>query len=346
AFENVYKELAPLNYNIAYLFEAGFGVEIIRYARSFDRLVQLSEDKETGQEEIDELVEKLKNSAESYFKNYQLFIDKEVFTAMMSAYYNNVDKNDMPGIIISMYDKYKGDFEKMAEEIFDKSIFASEEKMKNFLEHYKRSKYKKIVKEPVYKIAQGLTEYYHGSLMPGINSLRNTTDSLMRIYMKAQMEMQPKRKFYPDANFTLRVAYGNIESYKPGDAVSYNYFTTLEGIMQKEDPDIYDYVVEDKLKELYNNKDYGKYADKDGSMHVCFIANNHTSGGNSGSPVLDADGNLIGINFDRCWEGTMSDIIFDGSQCRNITLDIRYCLFIIDKFAGATHLIEEMTIVE
>lgn len=345
-FENVYKELAPLNYNIAYLFEAGFGVEIIRYARSFDRLVQLSEDKETEQEEIDELVEKLKNSAESHFKNYQLFIDKEVFTAMMSSYYNNMDKNDMPEIIISMYDKYKGDFEKMADEIFDKSIFGSEEKIKNFLEHYKRSKYKKIVKDPVCKIAQGLSEYYYGSLMPGINSLRNKTDSLMRIYMRGQMEMQPKRKFYPDANFTLRVAYGNIESYKPGDAVSYNYFTTLKGIMQKEDPDIYDYVVEDELKELYNNKDYGKYADKDGSMHVCFIANNHTSGGNSGSPVLDADGNLIGINFDRCWEGTMSDIVFDRSQCRNITLDIRYCLFIIDKFAGATHLIEEMTIVD
>ena len=164
--------------------------------------------------------------------------------------------------------------------------------------------------------------------------------------MKAQIEMQPMKKFYPDANFTLRVTYGNVMGYQPDDAVKFNYYTTLEGIMEKEDPDIYDYVVEDKLKELYQKKDFGPYADKDGKMHVCFTATNHTSGGNSGSPVLDADGNLIGLNFDRCWEGTMSDLVYDISQCRNIALDIRYCLFIIDKFAGATHLVEEMTLLQ
>jgi len=142
----------------------------------------------------------------------------------------------------------------------------------------------------------------------------------------------------------LRVAYGNVDGYQPEDAITYTYFTTLKGNMEKENPDIYDYVVEDKLKELYHNKDYGDYADQDGTMHVCFLATNHTSGGNSGSPVLDANGNLIGLNFDRCWEGTMSDIIFDPEQCRNIVLDIRYCLFIIDKFAGAKYLVDEMTI--
>ena len=168
----------------------------------------------------------------------------------------------------------------------------------------------------------------------------------MRVYMTAQMEMQENKLFYPDANFTLRVTYGNVNGYNPDDAVNFNYFTTLEGIMEKENPDIYDYVVEDKLKELYKDKDYGRYGDADGSLHTCFIATNHTSGGNSGSPVMDADGNLIGLNFDRCWEGTMSDIDYDMTQCGNITLDIRYCLFIIDKFAGAGHLVDEMTIVE
>ena len=168
----------------------------------------------------------------------------------------------------------------------------------------------------------------------------------MRIYMQAQMEMQPMKKFYPDANMSLRVAYGNVDGYNPDDAVTFKHYTTLEGIMEKEDPDIYDYVVEDKLKELYNNEDYGRYADTDGTVHVCFTATNHTTGGNSGSPVLDADGNLIGLNFDRCWEGTMSDIDYDISQCRNIALDIRYCLFIIDKYAGAGHLVDEMTIIK
>ncbi|MDP4292363.1 MAG: S46 family peptidase, partial [Bacteroidota bacterium] len=178
-----------------------------------------------------------------------------------------------------------------------------------------------------------------------LNNLQLKIDSLQRIYMEAQMEMQPAKRFYPDANLTLRVAYGKVDDYLAADAVSYLHFTTLKGIIEKENPDIYDYVVEKKLKDLYRNNDYGQYADKDGQMHVGFIASNHTSGGNSGSPVLNADGNLIGINFDRNWEGTMSDLTYDPNLCRNISLDIRYCLFIIDKFAGAHRLIDEMKLV-
>jgi hypothetical protein len=164
--------------------------------------------------------------------------------------------------------------------------------------------------------------------------------------MAAQMEMQPTKRFYPDANSTLRISYGQVKGFFPADGVYYNWFTTLDGIIQKENPDIYDYVVEPKLKELYESKNYGRYADNDGSMHVAFIASNHTTGGNSGSPVLNANGQLIGINFDRCWEGTMSDLMYNPEICRNISLDIRYCLFIIDKMAGAKRLIDEMTIVE
>ncbi|MCD4665288.1 MAG: S46 family peptidase, partial [Bacteroidales bacterium] len=331
--------------NSTYLIETGFGVEIIRYARTFRKLVEKSSIKETQNEEIEKIVKKLKSSAESHFKNYRPSIYEEVFIALLSEYYANVNKSDLPEVVIKMHDKYKGDYSLMAKDLFNKSIFVSNEKVLEFLYNYKKSRYKKIQKDPAYKLADGMIDYYYNNLKAKINSNADKTDSLMRIYMKAQMEMQPMKKFYPDANFTQRVAYGNVMGYNPDDAVSYNYFTTLEGIMEKEDPDIYDYVVEDKLKELYVNKDYGSFADKDGTMHVCFIATNHTSGGNSGSPVLDADGNLIGINFDRCWEGTMSDIVFEQSQCRNISIDIRYCLFIIDKFAGARHLVKEMTII-
>lgn len=168
--------------------------------------------------------------------------------------------------------------------------------------------------------------------------------------MRGQMEMlketRPEKMIYPDANFTLRVTYGKVGGFSPRDAVRYKHFTTLDGIMQKENPDIYDYVVTDRLRELYENKDYGRYADADGSMHVAFIAGNHTTGGNSGSPILNADGHLLGLNFDRTWEGTMSDLVYDPSVCKNISVDIRYVLFIIDKYAGATRLIDEMTIIE
>jgi hypothetical protein len=164
--------------------------------------------------------------------------------------------------------------------------------------------------------------------------------------MKGQMEMETDKRFYPDANSTMRVAYGQVEGYDPRDAVDYDFYTTLKGVMEKEDTTIYDYIVNDRLKELFNLKDFGRYADMDGTLHVCFTASNHTTGGNSGSPVFNADGYLIGINFDRNWEGTMSDLMYDPGHCRNISLDIRYCLFIIDKVAGAGHLIKEMDIVE
>jgi len=157
--------------------------------------------------------------------------------------------------------------------------------------------------------------------------------------------MFPDKNFYPDANFTLRVAYGQVATYEPADGVVYQTYTTLDGIMAKDNPEIYDYRVPQRLKELHQSKDFGRYA-MDGEMRVCFIASNHTTGGNSGSPVIDGNGNLIGVNFDRCWEGTMSDIMYDPEQCRNITLDIRYALFIIDKFAGAGHLVQEMSIVQ
>jgi hypothetical protein len=158
--------------------------------------------------------------------------------------------------------------------------------------------------------------------------------------------MEKEKRFYPDANSTLRISYGQVRNYQPRDAVTYSYFTTSKGILEKEDPLIYDYAIDPALKKLFLDHDFGRYADKDGSLHVAFTASNHTTGGNSGSPVLDGDGNIIGLNFDRNWEGTMSDLMYDPDQCRNITLDIRYCLFIIDKFAGANRLIREMKIEE
>ena len=167
----------------------------------------------------------------------------------------------------------------------------------------------------------------------------------MRIYMEGQMKVFTEKKFFPDANSTMRVSYGKVAGYSPRDAVTYNPVSYLDGAIEKYVPGDYEFDIPKKLLELYESKDYGQYADSNGKVPICFLGTNHTTGGNSGSPVIDAHGNLIGLNFDRVWEGTMSDINYDASICRNIMVDARYILFIVDKFAGATHLIEEMKLV-
>ena len=234
--------------------------------------------------------------------------------------------------------------------LFGKTMFTSEEKVNKFLDEFKPSKVKKLEKDPAVVAANSMMDFYVENVMAKSRECNAKINNLRRVYMEGQMKMipevYPERNLYPDANFTLRVTYGKVGGFKPKDAVEYRHFTTLDGIMQKENPDIYDYVVTDRLRELYEAKDFGRYADKDGSMHVAFIAGNHTTGGNSGSPILNANGELLGLNFDRTWEGTMSDLIYDPSICKNISVDIRYVLFLIDKYAGCTRLIDEMTIAE
>jgi hypothetical protein len=178
-----------------------------------------------------------------------------------------------------------------------------------------------------------------------LSPIQNRINALQRAYMQAQMEVFPDKRFYPDANSTMRVTYGQVKGYQARDAVDYTYYTYLDGVLEKYKPGDYEFDLPPKLIDLYHRKDYGPYAAAGGKLPVCFIATNHTTGGNSGSPALDAYGNLVGLNFDRVWEGTMSDLNYDPSICRNIMVDIRYVLFIIDKYAGATNLIRELKLV-
>jgi len=261
----------------------------------------------------------------------------------MSIYYEDFAKTNSPWIKEKVESSFKGIPSDYFNYVYENSFLSSKKSAKKKL---KKFKVKNILSDPAIELLSGIWGSVIEKDIPKLINIEQKLDSLYRIYVVGIMDMNSGKDFYPDANLSLRVAYGHIKPYKPRDGVNYKTHTTIKGIMEKENPDIYDYVVEKKLKELYNTKDYGRYANKEGEIPVAFIASNHTTGGNSGSPVLDANGNLVGINFDRNWEGTMSDIMYDPDQCRNISIDIRYCLFIIDKFAGAKNLIDELTIVE
>ena len=281
---------------------------------------------------------------EVYFKDFaqHTVVDRAIFIETWAYMVNHLGAEKL-GL------KYKSEADMMEQlgKVYDESILNDGDALIKMLKNYKVKDVKKLKKDPAVELFNWAFEtLYNQDIWNTYRTSQNEINRMMRTYIKGMMEMHPDSNFFPDANLTLRVTYGKVTGFHPSDAVYYKPYSTLQGIIEKENPDIYDYVVEPKLKALYNNKDYGQYANKKGELPVGFIATNHTTGGNSGSPVLNAYGQLVGINFDRCWEGTMSDLLYDPEYCRNISLDIRYCLFIIDKFAGASHLIKEMTIVK
>ena len=345
AFEEYYNRITPYELATDYIFEAGLGMELVRFARNYERLVEMSKQEDIDREKLEQAIDWYLDRIDGFFKDYYMPIDQEVMAKLFRLYGENVPAEFRPDFFETVDKKFKGDYKEYTDWVFRKSMFTDKEKMLDFLDNYKARHHKKIEKDPAYKIFMSIGDLYEEKISPQLRNSYPHRDSLQRLYMAGLMEMQPDKRFYPNANSTLRVHYGLVDDYYPRDGVKYLHYTTLEGIMEKENPDIYDYVVEEKLKELYQAKDYGPYADEDGNMHVCFIAQNHTTGGNSGSPAMNANGELIGINFDRNWEGTMSDLMYDPDLCRNIMIDIRYLLFIVDKFAGAGHLVDEMTII-
>ena len=329
ALQKAYQEFEAVQGEAVVFQEYVLAPEAVRFAYSFKSLCEATE------ENFSETLQKHRVAAADFYKNYNPEVDREIFEKMASK---QAGKS-----AAAVPDPAQ------IERFYTKSVFTQPQKMLALLQDFKPAQRKLLQNDPLYRYALSVYDTYLSNIAPAVTRVRRQIDSLQRLYMRGQMEMKTSsgpEKFYPDANFTMRVAYGQVNGFSPSDGLVCKPYTTLKGIMEKENPDIYDYVVEERLKELYRNADYGRYANKRGEMPVAFIGTNHTTGGNSGSPVLNAEGNLVGINFDRNWEGTMSDIRYDAQMCRNIMLDIRYCLFIIDKFAGARRLINELEIVE
>jgi hypothetical protein len=317
------------------------GLETVRLAGTFERLARLYNAKTHDESAIVTEIEKLKKEVPLHFKDFFAPIDMEITPVLLEKLRENLPLQFHSDIFTTVDEKFKDNYTDFSNDLFAKTMFSDANEVIQLLGRMNARRAKRIEKDPAYRLYIALRNVYFYDVVPGFNKLNQQLDSLNRIYMQGVMAFDNERLFYPDANGTLRVAYGSVKGYQARDAVIYEYSTSLEGIMEKDDPEIYDYRVPERLKELHRDGDFGQY-EVNGSVPVCFIATNHTTGGNSGSPVINKSGDIIGINFDRVWEGVMSDMMFNPQQCRNISVDIRYVLFIIDKFAGAGYLLEEM----
>jgi hypothetical protein len=339
-FEKLYTEYLPYQAANDYYTECiQRGSDIFTLAAKFEPVETAKDDEQLKKE-----IKKLREYLAGYFKDYDQTTDKLVWSALMKVYATKVDPKFLPEDLVKQIPDIRN--ENYMAKTYNQSLLTDRLKISKLLDKYTKRSIKRLQKDPVYALFKIIRQHYRDNVDIIYKDLNSDIAIVQKKYTAAIMEMNEGKRLMADANLTLRIAYGKIEGYKPADGVKFTSFTTLKGIMEKENPEIYDYIVPESLHKLYNAKDFGAYANESGDVPVAFCASNHTTGGNSGSPVVNANGELIGLNFDRAWEGTMSDIIYDPDECRNIALDMRYALFIIDKFAGAGYLLKEMEIVK
>ncbi|MER2996483.1 S46 family peptidase [Pontibacter populi] len=335
-----YKEIAKYNLGSIYLNEAILGTESLLMAY---RLMPLyttlkSNDAAATKKAVEDLMPRV----DAFFKDYNMPTDKKVFAAMLKYYSEDIAKDQQPEAFKNLVAKYKGDFNKLADHVYSNSFVVSEQKLKDFL---KNPTAKKLENDPAFAIVQPILENFQTNIAPKVGAANAKLATANRLYVAGLREMNPDFVYYPDANSTIRLSYGAIKDYSPQDGVMFNYYTTMEGLMAKEDPTNEEFEVPAKLKQLYQAKDYGRYANDKGELVVNFITDNDITGGNSGSPVINGKGELIGLAFDGNWEAMTGDLVYDADYKRCINVDARYLLFIIDKYAGANNLISEMTVV-
>ena len=336
-FDKNYAEITPYAVSREYFTEVVLrNTELLSTGYKLYQLEQVFKAK--GEQSFTDRKNNLITALADFYKNFNATVDEKVFEQLIELYATKSPKQFLPQSLAKVNAK------NLASEIYTKSKLQNYAGLKQLLSGDTRTVLTNLNNDPGFLLVKELADKYLKEVAPKYDEINLVITALQRTYMKAQLELNTESRIFPDANSTLRVTYGKVKGYEPKDATVYTPITYLDGVMEKYIPGDYEFDVPKKLVDLYNTKDYGPYG-VNGKMPVCFIGTNHTTGGNSGSPAIDAHGNLVGLNFDRVWEGTMSDIYYDPSICRNIMVDVRYILFIMDKYAGATNLINELKLV-
>lgn len=346
-FKELYAERESYAKAAAYQSEVtSRNVELLRVAGLMKRLADAYDN--NGEAGYKGFKARLSGYLAGLYKNYSPEVDQDVFAALLEMYATDLEAKYVAEAVRKGTMPYEGSYAAWAKDLYAQSKFTSKDAVDKIFAADPAAAVEMIEADPAFILVKAMQNHYNKVVAPTYDKLETRIEDLMRTYMQAQMDVFTDKKFFPDANSTMRVTYGKAEGYEPRDAVVYKTKTYLDGVIAKYVPGDYEFDLPQKMLDLHAAQDYGQYSETvkgEQKLPVCFLGSNHTTGGNSGSPAIDAHGNLIGLNFDRVWEGTMSDINYDRSICRNIMVDARYILWVIDKFAGAGTLIEEMKLV-